>query len=205
MKLTETLSFLSAFVKNPGSVSSIIPTSDVSMRRICAHVPRDVRQVIVEYGPGVGKLADHLTLPRRMTHDSVLILIEKVEELAAHVQQKFQHDKRVRVHHDSAENVREILATHGELEAHNIFTSIPFSLMPEEVVRHILAETKAVLSPDGALTVFLFRKITGDMVRRVFENISTERAWWNIPPLYVFRALKNGTHNGGTNEKMTTE
>lgn len=65
-----TLAYLRAVLRDI-HVASITPTSSVGVKFICQEIDFGKRNVIVEYGPGMGVL-----LPR-VSHDSKIILIEK--------------------------------------------------------------------------------------------------------------------------------
>ncbi len=135
-------------------------------------------------------MGDHLTKKGRLTADSMIIMIELTKELAAHLQKKFAHDSRVKVFQDSAEHVQSILAECGVSHTDIVITSIPFTLMPQEVVRTLLQDTHEILSEGGTLIVTLVRKKNADFIRWAFPHIHAERVWWNIPPLWIFTAKK---------------
>lgn len=190
MSVTDKISFFGTFLRHPSHVSSVIPTSSVGVWQATRHIPSNKRQVIVEYGSGPGVMGDHLTQKGRLTDDSMIIMIELTKEMTERLRKKFLHDPRVRVFQNSAEHVRSVLEQSEITQADVVITSIPFTLMPEQVVRKILHDTRDILSEGGTLIVTLVRKKNADFIRWAFPQIHTERVWWNIPPLWIFRAKK---------------
>jgi len=189
--MRDKLRFFLAFLRHPMQVSSVIPTSQVSVREILKKIDGSQRRVLVEYGPGTGVVSKALLKPGKLTNDSLVILIEKTKELADALREELKHDPRVRVVNDSAENVRAILQAQGETSADYILCSIPLSIMPESVRDRILSETRALLKPDGQFVVFLMRLKIREFLRAHFPHVTMKIIPWNFPPLYLYVATKN--------------
>jgi phosphatidylethanolamine/phosphatidyl-N-methylethanolamine N-methyltransferase len=181
--------FFWSFLRHPKDVSSIIPTSRWSARRLATRIPTDRRVCVVEYGPGTGVVSWEVL--RRMTPDSKLLLIEKTPMLAQRLKADFATDARAVVVEGDALEVEQILRSAGESSADVVLTSIPFSLMTPEVRRGILEATKRALRVGGILVVFLFRPVVGTYVAEVFPTVKRSLLWWNIPPLMTFEAEKS--------------
>ena len=193
-KLKEWVLFLRNFLKNPLTLSSVVPTSRYGVERVCSKVNGDVRRVIVEYGPGTGVIARRLLQEGKLTHDSKLILIEKTKELAHALKKLEQHDPRVCVFHGDAKQVKSIIRASGEVRADYVLSSIPLSveaLIPPDLRSQIIRDTHDVLKPDGSFIVFLFRYRVKGYLQEVFTEVRTEWEWRNLPPLFVFEAKKS--------------
>lgn len=179
---------LEAFLHDPGMVSSIVPTSQKNIQRICSNIPSDKDVTIVEYGAGTGVFAEHLLQEARLTHDSILILIELNEKLAAYLAKKFDGVPRVHVVQGSAADVKNIMKSCNVDGVDHVISSIPFSRMAPKEREFILEETKDVMNPGAHVTVFQMRKAVLNQMARVFGHVQKAFAWKNLPPLWIFRA-----------------
>lgn len=190
--MLEELRFLWAYARNPSAVSSVIPTASWNVKKICSTIPDDVRRVIVEYGPGTGVIAKHLLEKRRLTHDSILIMIERDRKLAAALSDEWREDPRARVFADSAENVRDVADSCGVESVDHVITSIPFSKIQREVLARIMEQTHGILKPGGELTAFQVSRKVKDVLRGHggFGEMTDERLWLNVPPLILARVKK---------------
>lgn len=186
--MTHFFAFLKGFLKNPLQVSSIVPTSSKITQRL-AHRIQKGRSVIVEYGPGAGGLTRALLASDRLSADSTIILIEKNDVFVTYLRKVFT-DPRVHIFHDSAEHVQRILAACGEREADYIFSSIPFIVMPPSLVERILKETFSALSASGRFIVFLAHVKNRSVLERYFTITEQSFEPANIPPLFIFEAIK---------------
>lgn len=181
--------FASSFLRDPAGVSSIIPTSRFAIRRICDKIDGSARRVIVEYGPGTGGVARALLQPGRLTADSTLILIERDKRLAAGLRDTFD-DPRVRVFHDDAARVRDILHACGEEKADYVLLSIPLAWMTADARASILEHTKNILKDDGKLIVFLVHPSTPSYIRAHFPDLRVQWEPRNLPPLILMEASR---------------
>lgn len=188
--MKHTLHFFKAFIRQPRRVSSVIPTAHWNAHHICSTIPRNVRQFIVEYGPGTGVITDYLLYDRRIADDCVLYLIEQDPELTLALKEKYNHDKRVHVFTESAENIRSIVREAETVD--HVIASIPFSTLPEDIATTIIEHTHELLKPGGELTVFqISKKVIGMLQHHTgFTDILAERLYMNLPPLTVIRAKK---------------
>ena len=183
------LHFFRGFLRHPKDVSSIIPSSRATIRRVIRRVPRYQEQVIVEYGSGMGDIARELLRPGRIGTDSSLILIEKIPEYAEYLQ-KTLHDPRLHIRCDSAVHVRGILRECGVHKADVIISSVPLTVMPASLRDQILGETRTALKDDGIFIAYLFRPVVERYLRAFFPDVQREYVWRNIPPLMIYEARK---------------
>lgn len=190
--MKEELRFLWAFLCNPSAVSSVVPTASWNVKKICSTIPHDVRRIIVEYGPGTGVVAKHLLGERRLTRDSMLIMIERDKKLASALAKKWKSDPRARVFQDSAENVLDVTESCGVENVDHVITSIPFSKIQQEIVARIMEHTHNILKPGGELTAFQVSGKVKEVLRSHdgFDDMTHERLWANLPPLILARVKK---------------
>jgi phosphatidylethanolamine/phosphatidyl-N-methylethanolamine N-methyltransferase len=184
------LLFLGRFLRRPLQISSIAPTTCANARRIVARITKPGRKVVVEFGPGTGVVAKALIESGRLTVDSLCILIERNPDFAEQLTRELR-DPRVRIVHDSAENVEAIVRGFGERCVDYFLCSLPLLIMTPTIRAKILSATCKLLTEDGALIVFLFRKRVGRLLEAEFEPIEPmSRLLWNIPSLVLFVVLR---------------
>lgn len=145
--------FFRQFVKHPGMIGSVIPSSATLVDSVLAGVDWQRTRLFVEYGPGVGTFTR--TILERMHPDATLLAIDLnldfVAWLEAHID-----DPRFRVVHGSAADVRRFIAEAGHRQADYILSGIPFSTLPNGVGEGICAETRGALRPGGAFLVYQY-------------------------------------------------
>ena len=167
-------------------IASVIPSSKFAVKTVCNKIDFNGKKVIVEYGPGTGVFTKILL--QRMTEHSKLILIERNKDMIS-ILRKIK-DPRVFIFNDTAENVEDILHNCGEEKADYIISGIPFSMIKKDEKNEILGNTKKVLSNDGKFLVYQFTLSVLMSLRKYFNKISYDFVLLNIPPLFIFIAVK---------------
>lgn len=140
--------FLRGFLRHPGQVGSVIPSSARLEQRLvrCAH-PADAA-VVLELGPGTGGTTRALLAAMRA--DARLLAIELEPAFNAHLSRNIR-DPRFSAHLGSAEEIEQTLAAYRLPAPEVIVSGIPFSIMPAEVGDRIAAAIARVLAPGGPL------------------------------------------------------
>lgn len=186
----DTLSYLSAFFKDL-RVASVTPTSTAGIARLLKQINFDRARVVVEFGPGTGVISRAIL--DRLPPESHLLLIERNLEFIETLQAEFQ-DPRVLIHHGLAQDARRILTDHDLHAADYVLSGIPFSLIEPEDREAIVAQTHALLQPDGAFLAYQFLWQPDahlyDLLFNTFNHLDTGAVFRNIPPLRVFFAHK---------------
>lgn len=179
--------FFRQFVRHPGMIGSVIPTSDTVVNRILDKVDWANCRLFVEYGPGVGTFTRAIL--DRLHPDAQLIAIDLnldfVAWLEAHVR-----DPRLRVVHGSAADVRRFIKEAGRHQADYILSGIPFSTLPDGLGDSICAETRNALRPGGAFLVYQYSRYVRRLLDPAFDSVSDEMEWRNIPPCRIFEAMR---------------
>ena len=183
-----TLTVFRNFLKDV-RVGAVVPTSSFAVKRLCGRINFDEARVIVEYGPGTGVFSGCLL--KRMSPDAKLILVEVNPEFCEIL--RSIDDPRVHVFHDSAENIREILATCGESSADCVISGIPFSILGEGLRDKVLKSTRDALSSRGRLLLYQNSTFMRKHLKRHFEMTSTDFVALNILPVFIFEVQANGS------------
>jgi phospholipid N-methyltransferase len=177
--------FFKGFVKHPGMVGSIIPSSSALVNKVLAPVDWGRVKLFVEYGPGVGTFT--LPILDRLPANAELIAIDLNPDFTDFLRREVR-DPRLRVVRGSAADVRRIVADLGHANADYVLSGLPFSTLPEGVGDQIAAETAAVLAPDGAFLVYQVSGKVAEFLAPHFPRIDRGFEWRNIPPMKLFWA-----------------
>ncbi|WP_176592400.1 class I SAM-dependent methyltransferase [Sphingobium sp. EM0848] len=179
--------FFRQFVKHPGMIGSIIPSSASLVDAMLADVDWARARLFVEYGPGVGTFTR--TVLERMHPDATLLAIDLNLDFVAFLEAQID-DPRLRVVHGSAADVRRFIRESGHRQADYILSGIPFSTLPEGVGEDICAETRTALKPDGAFLVYQYSAYMRRLLSPQFEELQERVEWRNVPPCRMFTATK---------------
>jgi phospholipid N-methyltransferase len=180
---SQSLLFARNFLKHPKMLGSFIPSSPFLIEHLLSQIDFARAKVVVEYGPGVGNISQEVLA--RLAPDAHLVLIELNEDFADFLREQL-NDPRVHVVRASAEDVRRILSDLGLGSADYIISGIPYSTMPSDVRRRVLAESKKGLSPNGQFLVYQFTSTVLPHLRVVFRSIRQDFELLNILPARLF-------------------
>jgi len=190
----ERLHVLGEFVRKPMSVGAVAPSS----RRL-AELITDVAELgrastVVEFGPGTGAFTE--VILRKIQPGTTCFAIEANESFAAATRKRCPG---VQVFHDSAVSVRAHLESRGHASCDCIVSGLPFASFTPAQQDAILAAVVDVLVPGGRFVTFahlagivwpLARRFRHRLLEQFSDVASTHTIWRNIPPAYVYRAVK---------------
>lgn len=176
--------FFRGFLRNPGQVGSVIPSSRFMERRIIDFSALDAARVVVELGPGTGGTTRALL--DAMPATGRLLAID-LDPRFTGIVDGFG-DPRLVAHTGSAEHLGDILAEHGLSAPDAVISGIPFSTMPEPVAERILTTINQVLSPSGVFVAYQFRAAVARLAEPVFGAPQrAETVMLNIPPMKIWQ------------------
>jgi len=190
----EKLHVLHEFVRKPMSVGAVAPSSWRLAELITDVAELDRASTVVEFGPGTGAFTE--VILRKIRPGTTFFAIEFNENFAAVTRKRFPD---VPVIHDSAVNVRTHLEAAGRRSCDCIVSGLPFASFTPALQDQILAAVVDVLEPGGRFVTFAhLAGIVSPLARRfrhrLFEEFSdvgaTRTIWRNLPPAYVYRAVR---------------
>lgn len=179
--------FFKGFVKHPVMVGSIIPSSDVTVRKMLEPVKWDECDLFVEYGPGVGTFCRPVL--ERLKPGAALVVIDLNEDFIDYLSKSIR-DSRFYPIHGSAADVQKIIGELGHEKADYVLSGLPFSTLPDQLGPKIAKETYDVIRPGGAFLVYQFVKKARDFMTPHFERIDNGYSLWNILPCHLFWGWK---------------
>lgn len=182
--------FFRGFLREPGQVGSVIPSSRFLEQRIVEASTLSTARRVVELGPGTGGTTR--TFLRHLGQEARLLSIELspfFHELLGEIA-----DPRFINHLGSAENLAEILAFHGMEQPDVVISGIPFSKMPEALGTRVAQAVKDNLAEDGRFIAYQFRRDVAMITEPVMgAPVSNTLELRNIPPMRVYSWFKSKT------------
>jgi len=179
--------FLNGFLRHPGMIGSIMPSSRHLVERMLAPVDWAAVKTVVEYGPGVGPFCQPVL--DRLGQDTTYVAIDANPDFVRYLRRAFP-DPRLQVVHGSAADVATILTDRGLEGAECVLSGIPFSTLPPGIGERIVKATHDILSPKGAFLVYQVSSRVRQLLDPVFPDVETAIAWRNLPPLRLYWARK---------------
>jgi phosphatidylethanolamine/phosphatidyl-N-methylethanolamine N-methyltransferase len=187
MSLAPPITFLREFLHKPAELGSFLPSSRFLESRIVRLGRLKEHSVVVELGPGIGGTTKAIL--RELAPTSRLIAVELNPDFIAPLREI--GDRRLSVHHGSAEDLFTILEHHGLQSVDVIFSGIPFSTIPPRTGRSILECAWDALSPGGRFVAYQLRSQVKRLARDFMGKPDVEFELLNIPPLWVYRWRKD--------------
>jgi phospholipid N-methyltransferase len=192
--MKEKLLFLREFVRSPGRIGAIAPSSAHLTAEIVRQAGVNKADCIVEFGPGTGSFTSEII--RRKKENAFFVGIETNSRLVETLEQKFPQAHIVA---DSAENTLTILKHFNKLQADCIVSGLPWASFPSALQDKLLDAATSSLRPGGRFTTFAYLQglllPAGQRFRlklqQTFSKVHIGRIIWkNLPPAFVYRCIK---------------
>jgi phospholipid N-methyltransferase len=175
--------FFQGFLRRPGMVGSVIPSSRYLERRVVREARLATARLAVELGPGTGGTTRAIL--RALPADATLLSIEINQDFLPTL--RAIGDPRLVVHEGSASDLRAILEQHGLGAPDVVLSGIPFSTMKPALGRAIVQAVSDVLPPGGRFVAYQVRDRVEKLGREVFGPAAVQLELRNVPPMRVYR------------------
>lgn len=186
--------FLWEYMKKPGVVGAIAPSSTCLARRMVEWLDLEHAKVVVEYGPGTGAFTRAILEAKGSGCAYLGIEIHPV--LAGMFRERFPG---LRLYQASVKDVRRICDAEGISEVDCVVSGLPWASFSSASQKECLDAMMSVLRMDGQFVTFAylqglmlpaglrFRKRLG----LYFRQVSTSKTVWrNVPPAFVYRCAR---------------
>ena len=175
--------FLREFLKRPGQVASIIPSSHFLKRRIVDMAEIRSARTVVELGAGTGGTTRAIL--GAMAQDATLLVIEINPQLCERVSRI--RDTRLIVHCGCASELGTALATYGLAAPEAVVSGIPFSTIKRSTGLQILDSISAALAPGGRFVAYQVSDQVNVLTSPLLGSAQIEVELFNIPPVRLYR------------------
>jgi phosphatidylethanolamine/phosphatidyl-N-methylethanolamine N-methyltransferase len=190
------LAFMREFFKAPVELGTCFTSSRPLAKAIVRGMGLESARNIIEFGPGPGPVTRQIL--KRIPAQANFFAVELNAGLAKEFRKRFP---QVRLFQEDAANVRQLCERAGMVpgEVDCIISTLPFLLFPPEKQRQILHETASVMRPGGRFVTITYRMAAvmpsvgrfKAIMREEFSSVKLARlVVANIPPAYVYRAVK---------------
>ncbi|AKC20485.1 hypothetical protein IY39_00745 [Flavobacterium psychrophilum] len=173
---------MSEVFKSGGTIGALSPSSSFLAKKMLKPIHFDTANCIVEFGAGTGIFTHKLL--EKMNPNALLLAFEIntafYEELI-----KIK-DKRLVVINDSAEKIEHYLKVNHKEKADYIISSLPFAMIPDEVVEGILKNSFKVLSEKGKYIQFQYSLNALSKLKSLYRKVKINFTFLNLPPAFVF-------------------
>ena len=187
--MNENIQFLQAFLKNPGTVGSITPSSPELARRMVAGIRPDENNVLLELGVGTGAITKFLQ--EIVPNENSYLGIELDRDLVRSLKKNYPYMKIVC---GNALEAAEIHTRSGFGKVGSIICCLPFVSMPNEVGERILQEIDKFMQQGCTFRTFQYAhgyyfpsaiKLREYMRDRYGKSKRSPLIVKNVPPAYT--------------------
>jgi len=183
---SRTKTVLSAWLKEPLQVSSVVPSSAALTRCIACRPCVRSAKVVVDLGPATGEttqaLLDH------MLSTAKLVAIEKSEILVEPLRKI--RDPRLSVFEGDAAELPRYLQEAGAGPPQVVVSGIPFSSISTKLAARIMDAIYDSMAEGGVFIAYQVSRKVCDYANPKFGMPEIESVWRNLPPLKVFTWVK---------------
>jgi len=166
------------FTKNIKTTGAVYKTSKGVEKEITAKLNENSKFVI-EFGTGYGNITTQIL--KRLPADAKLYSFEVNEEFCETVREKIKDD-RLTIINDSAENFKKYI----DQPIDNFVSSIPITIIPNDIMFDILNQAKNSLKENGNFSQILYSKLSDKNLRKVFDTVDIKTIPINIPPAFIY-------------------
>ena len=187
--MNENIQFLQAFLKNPGTVGSITPSSPELARRMVAGIRPDSNNVVMELGVGTGAITKFLQ--DIVPNDESYLGIELDRDLVRSLKKNYPE---MRIARGNALEAAEIHRKSGLGKVGTIICCLPFVSMPNELGEGILLEIDKFMQRGCTFRTFQYAhgyyypsaiKLREFMRGRYGKSKRSPLIVKNVPPAYT--------------------
>lgn len=179
------MGYVKVFMDDP-AVAAVTPSSRFLVDRTVKAMDLAHAKVIVEYGAARGVMTRKIL--EKMRPDAKLIAIEFNADLYKELTDL--HDPRMIPVHGDVREIEKILAKHGLHGADVIVSGVPFAFFSGRGRHELLTKTSSLLNPGGRFVAYQVTTHLIPMLPDYFSKVDTQFEVRNMPPHFVFTALK---------------
>lgn len=173
-------------IKSLKTSGTITPSSKVLIKTLLAPIDFEAARCIIELGPGTGCVTRSIL--ERMHADCILICFEVNSDFIG--QLEALQDSRLRVVNACASSIRTILNELDIEEVDHVVSSLPLSLIDDEVVKHILESVRSNLCEGGRFLQYQYSLSNYSDLKPIFKKVKLDFTFRNMPPAFVYECTK---------------
>lgn len=181
-------SYFRVFMDDKG-VASVTPSSKFLVDRVIKALDLKSAKTVLEYGAADGPMTRRVL--ERLRPEGLLVSVELNETLFESLR-SLPHDARFHPVHGDVRQIEAIAGRFGvgRGQADVIFSGIPFAFLSGRGRHELLKATSDLLRPGGRFVAYQVTTHLIPLLKDYFSDVDTQFEVRNIPPHFVFTAIK---------------
>lgn len=179
------MSYVKVFLDDR-AVAAVTPSSRYLVKRAVDAMSLKSAKTIVEYGAAQGVMTRRIL--EQMRPDAKMLAVEFNAALFAEL--KKLSDPRLTLVHGDVREIDKILKTHGLAGADVVVSGVPFAFFSGRGRHELLTKTSELLNPGGRFVAYQVTTHLIPLLKEYFRDVDIQFEVRNIPPHFVFTALK---------------
>jgi phospholipid N-methyltransferase len=185
--LSKRIDFFKVAMKSMKTSGTIAPSSRFLAKKMLDKIDFSSCKVLVELGAGNGAITHQIL--KKINPETQLICFE-VNDYFYKELSEIKHPQLI-VLKASAEEIQSELEKLGFSKACHIVSSLPLTIIPNEISNLILESSLESLEPNGTFVQYQYSLTYYKRLKAVFkEEISLGFELLNLPPAFVYRCKK---------------
>lgn len=181
------MGYFRVFLDDP-AVAAVTPSSKYVVDRVIKAMDLADARLVVEYGAAQGVITRRIL--EKLRPDAKLVAVEFNKKLYDDLVASLKDPRLVAVHGDVRE-IDKILASLGITGPVDAVTSgVPFSYFSSRGRHELLMKTSELLRPGGRFVPYQVTTHLIPLLKDYFSDVDTQFEVRNIPPHFVFTAIK---------------
>ncbi|WP_158017438.1 methyltransferase domain-containing protein [Mycobacterium basiliense] len=187
--------FLRCALTSPGRTGAVLPSSRALARSMTSVLSEFSDPNVLELGPGTGPMTHYIQ--RRLAGAGRHVAVELNPAFAQRLAERYP---RVDVVCDTAAALPRILEARGMYHVDAVITSLPFSLIPDDVQTDIMDGITSLINPEcgvfttinyvGAFSTPRARRFRALLRERFDQLVVSRPVLGNMPPAYILTARR---------------
>lgn len=202
------LLFIWLFIKSPGSIGAILPSSNrlaKAMVRQIPNIPSTQKRYLLEVGPGTGVFSEKIL--KRMNPEDELHLVEFDRDFCDQLRVKFAEIPNIKIYEGSIADFDPVshLGMPKDKKYDFVISGLPFNGFEKSFVEQILNKYVDMIADGGKISYFEYFLLTCitkigmsqakaqnledvlELKKNFFDKFGTlqENVWLNFPPAKV--------------------
>lgn len=179
------MGYVKVFMDDP-AVAAVTPSSKYLVERTVKAMDLAHAKVIVEYGAAQGVMTRRIL--EKMRPDATLLAVEFNAELFEEL--KNVKDPRLTLVHGDVREIDKILDRHRVKGVDVIVSGVPFAFFSGRGRHELLTKTSELLRSGGRFVPYQVMTHLIPMLKDYFSKVDIQFEVRNIPPHFVFTAIK---------------
>lgn len=184
MEFADKIKFLLRFIKSPGQIGSITPSSQFLTRQMLSPVDWKRAHAVAELGAGTGVFTSNIV--EQMQGKGQVLIFEKDPNMHNLLARKFPDIPR----YSEASRLSQEVSALGLKGLDAVISGLPFANFPQEKRELIIEEIIHSLRPEGVFVMFQYSLQMKSLLSKRFSRMEIHFVPWNIPPAFVYVCRK---------------